>query len=119
MWPFARWGLDIIGPFPAARGNLRFAFVAIEYFSRWVEAEPVAKITAVAAQRFVWKNIVCRYGVPRDIVTDNGTQFDSEAGHSVEAWEPPYASHQWDTPSPTGRSRGPMAIYWQASTSAL
>ena len=52
--------------------------MAIEYFSRWVEAEPVASITAATAQRFVWKNVICRYGVPRDIVTDNGTQFDSE-----------------------------------------
>lgn len=74
---FARWGLDIIGPFPVARGNLRFAFVAIEYFCTWVEAEPVPKITSTAAQRFIWRNIICRYGVPRGIVTDNGTQFDS------------------------------------------
>ena len=79
VWPFARWGMDIIGPYPPARSNLRFAFVAIEYFSRWVEAEPVPNITAAAAQRFTWKNIICRYGVPRNIVTDNGTQFDSES----------------------------------------
>lgn len=49
VWPFARWGLDIIGPFLAAKGNLRFAFVAIEYFSRWTEAEPILKITTTVA----------------------------------------------------------------------
>ena len=79
VWPFARWGLDVNGPYPTARGSLRFAFVAIEYFSRWVEAEPVAKITSAIAQRFIWRTIICRYGVPRDIVTDNGSQFDSLA----------------------------------------
>nr|CCI55446.1 PH01B001E05.2 [Phyllostachys edulis] len=68
---------DIIRPYLAAKSSLRFTFIAIEYFSRWVEVELVAKITAAAAQRFVWKNIICRYGVLRDIVTDNGTQFDS------------------------------------------
>lgn len=69
----------MIGPYPTARGSLRFAFVAIEYFSWWVEAEPVAKITSAAAQRFIWRTIVCRYGVPRNIVTDNGSQFNSLA----------------------------------------
>lgn len=69
--PFAWWGLDIIGPFPTTKGNLRFVFVAIKYFSRWVEVESIAKITAAAAQRFVWRNIIWRYRVPRDIITDN------------------------------------------------
>lgn len=58
-------------------GSLRFAFVTIEYFSRWVEAEPVAKIAATIAQHFMWKSIICRYGIPCDIITDNGSQFDS------------------------------------------
>nr|AAT81680.1 putative retrotransposon protein [Oryza sativa Japonica Group]ABF97504.1 retrotransposon protein, putative, Ty3-gypsy subclass [Oryza sativa Japonica Group] len=41
IWPFARWGLDIIGPFPAARNGHKFTIVAVEYFSRWIEAEPL------------------------------------------------------------------------------
>ena len=77
VWPFVRWVLDVIGPYPTTRGSLHFSFMAIEYFSKWVEAEPVAKITAAAAQRFIWKSIIYRYGVPRDIITDNGKQFDS------------------------------------------
>ena len=71
-----RWGLNIFGPFSVAKSNLCFAFVTIEYFSQWIEAEPVPKITATVSQRFVWKNIICRYGVPSNIVTDNGTQFN-------------------------------------------
>lgn len=53
------------------------AFVVIEYFTRWVEAEPVAKITTTTAQKFVWKTIICRYGVPHEIITNNSSQFDS------------------------------------------
>nr|ABF96986.1 retrotransposon protein, putative, Ty3-gypsy subclass [Oryza sativa Japonica Group] len=78
IWPFARWGLDIIGPFPVARNGYKFAIVAVEYFSRWIEAEPLAAITSAAVQKFVWKNIVCRFGVPKEFITDNGKQFDSD-----------------------------------------
>ncbi len=76
IWPFARWGLDIIGPFPVARNGYKFAIVTVEYFSRWIEAEPLGAITSAAVQKFVWKNIVCRFGVPKEFITDNGKQFD-------------------------------------------
>nr|AAS98502.1 putative polyprotein [Oryza sativa Japonica Group] len=78
VWPFARWGLDIIGPFPVARNGYKFTIVAVEYFSRWIEAEPLGTITLAAVQKFVWKNIVCRFGVPKEFITDNGKQFDSD-----------------------------------------
>jgi hypothetical protein len=48
VWPYARWGLDIIGPFPVARNGYKFAIVAIEYFSRWIEAESLGAITSAA-----------------------------------------------------------------------
>ncbi|KAG8095657.1 hypothetical protein GUJ93_ZPchr0013g36125 [Zizania palustris] len=78
VWPMARWGMDLIGPFPAAKGNLKFAVLAIEYFSKWVEAEPLTAITSNNVQKFFWKNIICRFGVPRQLTVDNGTQFDAE-----------------------------------------
>nr|ABA96696.1 retrotransposon protein, putative, Ty3-gypsy subclass [Oryza sativa Japonica Group] len=78
IWPFARWGLDIIGPFPVARNGYKFAIVAVKYFSRWIEAKPLGAITSAAVQKFVWKNIVCRFGVPKEFITDNGKQFDSD-----------------------------------------
>jgi hypothetical protein len=53
--------------------------VAVEYFSKWIEANPLATITSVTVQKFFWQNIVCRFGVPKAITVDNGTQFDSEA----------------------------------------
>ena len=45
---------------------------------KWIEAEPVAQITAHKVQHFVWKNIVCHFGVPRRLVSDNGAQFASQ-----------------------------------------
>jgi hypothetical protein len=78
-WPLQRWGLDLLGPLPPAQGNLRYVVVAVEYFSKWIEAKPLATITSVTIQKFFWQNIVCRFGVPKAITVDNGTQFDSEA----------------------------------------
>jgi transposase InsO family protein len=50
----------------------------VEYFSKWIEAKPLATITSATVQMFFWKNIVCRFGVPKAITVDNGTQFDAE-----------------------------------------
>ncbi|GJU36182.1 reverse transcriptase domain-containing protein [Tanacetum coccineum] len=44
-WPFHKWGIDIAGPFPAAAGGLKFLIVAIDYFTKWIEAKAVATIT--------------------------------------------------------------------------
>ena len=63
-WPFHTWGIDILGPFPLAVRQMKYLVVAIEYFTKWIEAEPVAQITAHKIESFVWKNIVCRFGVP-------------------------------------------------------
>jgi ribonuclease HI len=77
-WPLQRWGLDLLGPLPPAQGNLKYVVVAVEYFSKWIEAKPLATITLVTIQKFFWQNIVCRFGVPKAITVDNGTQFDAE-----------------------------------------
>jgi transposase InsO family protein len=68
--------VDILGPFPRAVGGYRYLFVAIDKFTKWSEATPVVSITQGAAVAFL-KSIVCRFGVPSRIITDNGTQFTS------------------------------------------
>ncbi|XP_058092428.1 uncharacterized protein LOC131238850 [Magnolia sinica] len=77
-WPFAQWGIDIIDPLPTGKGQTKFAIVAVDYFTKWVEAEPLAKITKQKVTDFVWKNIICRFGIPHTIVSDNGKQFDNK-----------------------------------------
>ncbi|RVX02337.1 Transposon Tf2-2 polyprotein [Vitis vinifera] len=78
-WPFAQWGMDIVGPLPAAPAQKKFLLVATDYFSKWVEAEAYASIKDKDVTKFVWKNIVCRFGIPQTIIADNGPQFDSIA----------------------------------------
>ena len=78
LWPFTQWGLDIMGPFPKAVGNKKYLLVGTDYFTKWVEAEPLANIRDVDAKRFVWKSIVTRFGVPHVLISDNGLQYDSK-----------------------------------------
>jgi len=47
----------------------------VDYFTKWIEVEPLASITANKVQSFVWKNIVCRFGLPNTIISDNERQF--------------------------------------------
>nr|CAH67666.1 H0315F07.4 [Oryza sativa]CAH67728.1 H0613A10.11 [Oryza sativa] len=75
-WPFSCWGLDILGPFPRGQGGYRFLFVAIDKFTKWIEAVPTGEIKADNAIKFI-KGIFCRYGLPHRIITDNGSQFIS------------------------------------------
>jgi ribonuclease HI len=58
-WPLQHLGLDIVGPLPMAQGNLKFTFVAVEYFTKWIEARAVSTITSKTAQKLFWQNIVC------------------------------------------------------------
>ncbi|XP_071727723.1 uncharacterized protein [Rutidosis leptorrhynchoides] len=74
-WPFCKWAIDIVGPFPRSVGNAKLFVVAIDFFSKWVEAKVLAKITGENIKKFVWNDIVCRYGLPNEIVNDNGKQF--------------------------------------------
>jgi transposase InsO family protein len=48
----------------------------VDYFTKWVEVEALVNITTKSIERFLWKNVVCRYGIPHAFITDNGKQFD-------------------------------------------
>ncbi|XP_022880881.1 uncharacterized protein LOC111398180 [Olea europaea var. sylvestris] len=76
-WPFAKWGINFIGPLPKGRESATFAIVAINYFTKWVKAEPLAKITKANTIKFIWKNIICRFGILHSLVSDNGRLFDN------------------------------------------
>ena len=76
-WPFQQWGLDILGPLPIGKGQCKFIIVAVDYFTKWAEAKPLATITEQKICNFVWRAIICRFGIPRAPVSDNGKQFDN------------------------------------------
>ncbi|XP_075479357.1 uncharacterized protein LOC142520238 [Primulina tabacum] len=69
--PFDQWGMDIVGPFPIARAQKKFLLVAVDYFSKWVEAELLAKITEQEVLKFLWK------------ISDNGRQLQ---GKEITSW---------------------------------
>ena len=67
----------ILGPLPIGRGQCKFINVVVDYFTKWAEAEPLATITEHKVRNFVWHSIICRFGIPRSLVSDNGKQFDN------------------------------------------
>ncbi|KAK8549098.1 hypothetical protein V6N12_061996 [Hibiscus sabdariffa] len=78
-WPFSTWGMDVIGPiFPKASNGHRFIFVIIDYFTKWVEAASFANVTESVICRFIKKEIICRFGLPERIVSDNAKNLNSK-----------------------------------------
>ena len=78
-WPFSMWGMDVIGPIePKASNGHRFILVAIDYFTKWVEAASYKSVTKQAVVKFIRKDIICRYGLPERIITDNGRNLNNK-----------------------------------------
>ncbi|GJR18293.1 reverse transcriptase domain-containing protein [Tanacetum coccineum] len=74
-WPFYKWGIDIAGPFPEGPGKVKFLIVVMDYSTKWIEAKAVATIIGNKVKKFVWDNIVCRFGLLGEIILDNDKQF--------------------------------------------
>ena len=68
-----------MGPFLVAVRQLKFLIVRIDYFTKWVKAEALATITEKNVRSFIWRHIICRYGIPRVLVLDNRKQFDNDS----------------------------------------
>lgn len=63
-WPFALWGMDIVGELTVTPGGFKFLVTATDYHTKWIEAEPIVKIEEADVIRFIWRNIISRFGVP-------------------------------------------------------
>ncbi|KAD7116822.1 hypothetical protein E3N88_04090 [Mikania micrantha] len=70
---FDLWGIDFMGPFPMSRGN-RYILVAVDYVSKWVEAQPCPTNDAQVVVRFL-KKLLARFGTPKALISDRGTHF--------------------------------------------
>jgi hypothetical protein len=73
-WPFTVWGLTLVGPLQKAPRGFTHLMVAINKFSKWIEVWPLTNIKFEQAVAF-FTDIIHRFGVPKSIITDNGTQF--------------------------------------------
>jgi hypothetical protein len=67
--------MDLVGPLPTTQGNCRFAAVDVDYFTKWVETKPLANIKASTILKFFWQNIICRFGVPRELTVVMGNSL--------------------------------------------
>lgn len=72
-WPFAQWGMDMVGVLPTAPGGFKHLIIATDYYTKWVEVEPLVHITTGEVEKFIWRNIISRFGVPYAIISDNDT----------------------------------------------
>ena len=73
-WPFAVWGLDLVRPFKKAPRGFTHLLVAVDKFSKWIEAKPISRVHSEEAVAF-FTDIIYRFRIPNAIITDNGTQF--------------------------------------------
>jgi hypothetical protein len=77
-WPFHTWGLDLLGPFTPTRGQFKHLIVVVDYYTKWIELEPLASIASIKAQNFVFRQIICRFGTSAEVICDNETQFTNK-----------------------------------------
>ena len=73
-----QWGMDIVGKLPKAPGGKVFMLAMTDYFSKWIEAESYVQIRDREVISFIKKNIITRFGIPSEIICDNGSQFISK-----------------------------------------
>jgi hypothetical protein len=73
-WPFSTWELALVDPFKKAKGGFTHIFIAVDKFTKWIKVKPAASTIVAKAAEFN-KEIMYKFGVPNNIITDNGTQF--------------------------------------------
>uniref|UniRef100_A0A2N9FM26 Integrase catalytic domain-containing protein n=1 Tax=Fagus sylvatica TaxID=28930 RepID=A0A2N9FM26_FAGSY len=122
-WPFSAWGMDVIGAItPKASNGHEFILVAIDYFTKWVEACSFKNVTQVAVTRFVKNNIICRYEMPEMLITDNASNLNNpHDGPAMPTVQDP-APQLCSIPSEDERSRhllGPPPIPWYTRMEAV
>jgi len=72
-WPFEAWGVDVVGPITLKSSACHsYILAATDYFSKWAEAVPLRKVKKENVLDFIRTHIICRYGIPRYVITNNG-----------------------------------------------
>ncbi|GKV04877.1 hypothetical protein SLEP1_g16974 [Rubroshorea leprosula] len=82
-YPFAQWGVDLLGRFVKGKGGCTYLVVAVDYFTKLIEAKPLSTTTEKKIEEFLFNSILCRFGIPKRINADNGPQFRATALRSL------------------------------------
>ena len=92
-WPFSVWGVDVIGKvsLKSSSGH-EYVLVAIDYFTKWVEAASYASLTAAKVAKFIRSHIICRYRTPHKLISDRGVHFRGEVDTLVQEYG---IQHHW------------------------
>ena len=74
---FDKWSIDFVGPInpPAKKSGPRYIITATDYLARWAEAQPVKECSTATAAKFIFDNILSRFGCPRILMSDQGPHF--------------------------------------------
>ena len=75
---FEKWGIDAVGPLPITSRGKSYILTAVDYLSRWAEAKAVKQITAKDVAKFVYEDICCKFGMPLELLSDQGPGFRAE-----------------------------------------
>ena len=77
---FSKWGIDFVGPIkpPAKSTHAQYIIVAMDYLTKWVEAKAMVKNDARTTAKFLYEYVFTRYGLPIEIVSDQGVHFVNE-----------------------------------------
>ncbi|MCO5574147.1 hypothetical protein L7F22_027927 [Adiantum nelumboides] len=94
--PFEKWGIDAIGRLPRTTDGKLYILVAIDYMTKWVEAQSVSRVTERTVSKFVYSHICCRFGAPQEIISDHGPRF--REGLLTRVCEEMKVKHQHATP---------------------
>ena len=73
-WPFAEWGLNMVGPLKKGPDGFTHLLIAVDKFTKWIEAKPITNIHVEEAVKF-FLDIVYQFGVPNRIITGRGANF--------------------------------------------
>ncbi len=76
-----------MGPFPETKNGNRYALVAIDHYSKWLESRPIKDHDVATATRFLEEKIICRFGLPRFILIDNGGEWMAEFDLMCKKWD--------------------------------
>ena len=72
-WPFSAWGVDVIGKVsPKSSSGHEYILVAIDYFTKWVKTVSYASLTAAKGAKFIRSHIICQYGIPHELISEEG-----------------------------------------------